>query len=183
MSDYIDFIAYQDDAIIQRILRYYRRRGQPHPQPKGDLHQGYRHRENDTHHDDHLLWTCVGRLFWWHPMPADDGRFIQIKADLSKMIKKHVLAGKVPPLDRLQTSMIFLKSLAISRILCTFVSYYNIKIKQLWSYWCFFLAGIVAIIGAIEVIRRDRRMQDVKAPIFLSVSSCVLLLVAGIILS
>jgi len=30
-------------------------------------------------------------------MPADDGRFIQIKADLSKMIKKHVLAGKVPP--------------------------------------------------------------------------------------
>ena len=25
---------------------------------------------------------------------ADDGRFIQIKADLSKMIKKHVLARK-----------------------------------------------------------------------------------------
>ena len=50
------------------------------------------------------------------------------------MIKKHVLAGKVPPLDRLQTSMIFLKSLAISRILCTFVGNYNIKIKQLWSY-------------------------------------------------
>lgn len=47
----------------------------------------------------------------------------------------------------------------------------------------FLLAGIVAIIGAIEVIRRVRRMQDVKAPIFLSVSSCVLLLVAGIILS
>lgn len=44
--------------------------------------------------------------------------------------------------------MIFLKSLAISRILCTFVGNYNIKIKQLWSYWCFFLAGIVAIIGA-----------------------------------
>ena len=40
MSEYIDFIAYQDDAIIQRPLRYYRRRGQPHPQPKGDLHQG-----------------------------------------------------------------------------------------------------------------------------------------------
>ena len=35
MSEYIDFIAYQDDAIIQRPLRYYRRRGQPHPQPKG----------------------------------------------------------------------------------------------------------------------------------------------------
>ena len=50
-------------AIIQRTLRYYRRRGQPHPQPKGDLHQGNRHRENGTHHDDHLLWTCAGRLF------------------------------------------------------------------------------------------------------------------------
>ena len=37
MSEYIDFIAYQDDAIIQGPLRYYRRRGQPHPQPKGDL--------------------------------------------------------------------------------------------------------------------------------------------------
>lgn len=45
MSEYIDFIAYQDDAIIQRPLRYYRRRGQPHPQPKGNLHQGNRHRE------------------------------------------------------------------------------------------------------------------------------------------
>lgn len=44
MSEYIDFIANQDDAIIQRTLRYYRRRrGQPHPQPKGDLHQGNRH--------------------------------------------------------------------------------------------------------------------------------------------
>ncbi len=40
MSEYIDFITYQDDAIIQRPLRYYRRRGQP----KGDLHQGNRHR-------------------------------------------------------------------------------------------------------------------------------------------
>ena len=49
------------------------------------------------------------------------------------MIKTHVLARKTP-LDRLQTSMIFLKSLAISRILCTFVGKYNIKIKQLWSY-------------------------------------------------
>ena len=38
MSEYIDFIANQDDAIIQRPL-------QPHPQPKGDLHQGNRHRE------------------------------------------------------------------------------------------------------------------------------------------
>ena len=37
-------------------------------------------------------------------------------------------------------SMIFLKSLAISRILCTFVGNYNIKIKQLWSYWCFFFS-------------------------------------------
>lgn len=46
MSEYIDFIAYQDDAIIQRPLRYYRRRGQPHPQPKGDLHQGNGHRKN-----------------------------------------------------------------------------------------------------------------------------------------
>lgn len=63
MSEYIDFIAYQDDAIIQRPLRYYRRRGQPHPQPKGGLHQGNRHRENGTHHDDHLPWTCAGRLF------------------------------------------------------------------------------------------------------------------------
>ena len=63
MSDYIDFIAYQDDAIIQRTLRYYRRRGQPHPQPQGDFRQGNRHRENGTHHDDHLLWTCTGRLF------------------------------------------------------------------------------------------------------------------------
>ena len=48
---------------------------------------------------------------------------------------------------------------------------------------CFFLAGIVAIIGAIEVIRRARRMQDVKAPIFLSIGSCVLLLVVEVILS
>ena len=63
MSEYIDFIAYQDDAIIQHPLRYYRRRGQPHPQPKGDLHQGNGHRKNGTHHDDHLLWTCAGRLF------------------------------------------------------------------------------------------------------------------------
>ncbi len=30
MSEYIDIIAYQDDAIIQRPLLYYRRRGQPH---------------------------------------------------------------------------------------------------------------------------------------------------------
>lgn len=157
MSEYIDYITYQDDAIIQRPLRYYRRRGQPHPQPKGGLHQRNRHWENGTHHDDHLLWTCAGQLFWWHPMPADDGRFIQIKADLSKMIKTHVLARNYP-LDRLQTSMIFLKSLAISRILCTFVGNYNIKIKQLRSYWCFFLAGIVAIIGTIEVIRRVRRI-------------------------
>ena len=44
MSEYIDFITYQDDAIIQRPLRYYRRLGQLHPQPKGDLHQGNRHR-------------------------------------------------------------------------------------------------------------------------------------------
>ena len=55
MSEYIDIIAYQDDAIIQRPLHYYRRRGQPHPQRQGDLHQKNRHRENGTHHDDHLL--------------------------------------------------------------------------------------------------------------------------------
>ena len=48
---------------------------------------------------------------------------------------------------------------------------------------CFLLAGTIAIIDAIEVIRRARRMQDVKAPIFLTMGSCVLLLVAGIILS
>ena len=59
MSEYINFIAFQDDAIILRHLRYYRRRGQP----QGDLHQGNGHRENGTHHDDHLLWTCAGRLF------------------------------------------------------------------------------------------------------------------------
>ena len=52
ISEYINFITYQDDAIYQRPLRYYRRRGQPHPQPKGDLHQGNRHR--GTYHDDHL---------------------------------------------------------------------------------------------------------------------------------
>ena len=63
MSEYIDFITYQDDAIIQRPLHYYRRRGQPHPQQQGDLHQENRHRENGTHYDDHLLWTCAGRLF------------------------------------------------------------------------------------------------------------------------
>ena len=73
-------------------------------------------------------------------------------------------------------SMIFLKSLAISRILCTFVGNYNIKIKQLWSYWCFFLTGIVAIIGAIEVIRRVRRMQDVKSS---HISFCELLCIAA----
>ena len=55
MSEYVDIIAYQDDAIIQRLLHYYRRRGQPHPQQQGDLHQENRHRENGTHHDDHLL--------------------------------------------------------------------------------------------------------------------------------
>ena len=60
ISEYINFITYQDDAICQCPLRYYRRRGQPHPQPKGDLHQGNRHR--GTYHDDHLLWTCAGRL-------------------------------------------------------------------------------------------------------------------------
>ena len=60
MSEYIDFITYQDDAIIQCSLRYYRRRGQPHPQPKGDLHQRNRHRENGTHHDDHLLGLAPG---------------------------------------------------------------------------------------------------------------------------
>ena len=38
MSEYINFSTYQDNAIIQRPLRYYRRRGQPHPQLKGDLH-------------------------------------------------------------------------------------------------------------------------------------------------
>ena len=32
MSEYIDFITYLDDAIIQCPLRYYKRRGQP----KGD---------------------------------------------------------------------------------------------------------------------------------------------------
>ena len=63
MLEYIDFMAYQDDAIIQCSLCYYRRRGQPHLQPKGDLHQGNRHQENGTHHDDHLLWACAGRLF------------------------------------------------------------------------------------------------------------------------
>ena len=47
---------------------------------------------------------------------------------------------------------------------------------------CFLLAGTIAIIGAIEVIRRVKRMQDIKAPIFLTMGSCVLLLVAGIIL-
>lgn len=26
-------------------------------------YQGNWHRENGTHHDDHLLWTCAGRLF------------------------------------------------------------------------------------------------------------------------
>ena len=46
MSEYIDFITYQDDAICQCALRYYRRRGKTHPQPNGDLHQGNRHREN-----------------------------------------------------------------------------------------------------------------------------------------
>ena len=58
MSEYIDFITYQDDAIIQRPLRYYRRRGQPHPQPKGDLHQGNRHR--GTYHDDHSYGLAPG---------------------------------------------------------------------------------------------------------------------------
>ena len=66
MSDYIDFIAYQDDAIIQRTLRYYRRRGQPHPQPKGDLHQGNRHQENGTHHDEMKIdgnWDSTDTIF------------------------------------------------------------------------------------------------------------------------
>ena len=66
MSDYIDFIAYQDDAIIQRTLRYYRRRGQPHPQPKGDLHQGNRHQENGTRHDEMKIdgnWDSTDTIF------------------------------------------------------------------------------------------------------------------------
>ena len=33
MSEYIDFITYQDDAIIQCLLCYYRRRGQPKGAP------------------------------------------------------------------------------------------------------------------------------------------------------
>ena len=85
----------------------------------------------------------------------------QIYSDKSRPLKNDKnprFSTKSTPLDRLQTSMIFLKSLAISRILCTFVGNYNIKIKQLRSYWCFFLAGIVAIIGTIEVIRRVRRI-------------------------
>ena len=90
MLEYIDFMAYQDDAIIQCSLCYYRRRGQPHLQPKGDLHQGNRHQENGTHHDDHLLWACAGRLFWWHSIPADNGRFIQIKADCRNMQLFHL---------------------------------------------------------------------------------------------
>ena len=48
---------------------------------------------------------------------------------------------------------------------------------------CFLLAGAIAIIGAIEVIRRVKRMQDIKAPIFLTIGSWVLLLVAGTIRS
>ncbi len=39
ISEYIDFITYQDDAIIQRPLRYYRRRGQPHPNHQGKCGQ------------------------------------------------------------------------------------------------------------------------------------------------
>lgn len=58
ISEYIDFITYQDDAIYQRPLRYYRRRGQPHPQPKGDLHQENRNR--GTYHDDHSYGLAPG---------------------------------------------------------------------------------------------------------------------------
>ncbi len=63
MSEYIGFITYQDDAIIHNPSRYYRRRGQPHQQPKGDLHQGNRHSTNGTHHDDYLHGLAPGRLF------------------------------------------------------------------------------------------------------------------------
>lgn len=76
MSEYIDFITYQDDAIIQRPLT-----------------------------------------------------LLQKKRTTASTTEGRPSSEKQAP-----RSMIFLKSLAISRILCTFVGNYNIKIKQLWSY-------------------------------------------------
>ena len=73
MSEYIDFMAYQDDAIIQCSLCYYRRRGQPHLQPKGDLHQGNRHR--GTYHDDHSYGLAPGGY-------SDDIQYQLTMADL-----------------------------------------------------------------------------------------------------
>ena len=66
MSEYIDFITYQDDAIYQSPLRYYRRRGQPHPQPEGDLHQGNRHRENLSFSTPKRVWSFSVTVIFGH---------------------------------------------------------------------------------------------------------------------
>ena len=44
--------------IFNVIYANYRRRGQPHPQPKGDLHQENRNR--GTYHDDHSYGLAPG---------------------------------------------------------------------------------------------------------------------------
>ena len=72
MSEYIDFITYQDDAIIQRPLT-----------------------------------------------------LLQKKRTTASATEGKPSSGK-----QALRSMIFLKSLAISRILCTFAGNYNIKIKH-----------------------------------------------------
>lgn len=88
------------------------------------------------------------RIYWFYHL----SRRCNNPAPLTLLQKKRTIAfateGRPSSGKQAPRSMIFLKSLAISRILCTFVGNYNIKIKQLWSYWCFFLTGIVAIIGA-----------------------------------
>ena len=156
MSEYIDFITYQDDAIIQRPLTLLQKKrttasateGRPSSE-KQALRKRYSSRWSPPMDLRRTAILMTSNASWRWQIYSDKSR--PLKND-----KNPRFSTKSTPLDRLQTSMIFLKSLAISRILCTFVGNYNIKIKQLRNYWCFFLAGIVAIIGAIEVIRRVR---------------------------
>ena len=48
---------------------------------------------------------------------------------------------------------------------------------------CFILAGLLAVLCAIEVVRRLRKAQDVRFPILITVCSCTILLATGMVLT
>lgn len=48
---------------------------------------------------------------------------------------------------------------------------------------CFILAGLLTILCTIETVRRLRKAQDVKFPIVLTTTACILLLVTGMVLN